>query len=214
MNDRDDLPELTDAPKMRWQATVSDITAMSAGLRDGTATDEDIQGALNRLLSCDIDRDTLLNAVHIPPDAGVYGPALEKILRRIPDGWGRWISHDAGWYPLVIGLDERLAAIDPDYVVHQVKEKFGTLCYYCDPNGEPTPEVWRAFDAITTEARPSTPRRPSANAAANPAPYTRTPTCSKRFAHYALKRSATRRYRRPATGNEPLALTARLFPAK
>jgi hypothetical protein len=49
----------------------------------------------------------------------------------------RWISHDARWYPLVISLDERLAAIDPDYIVHQVKEKFGTLRCRQNPIGYP-----------------------------------------------------------------------------
>jgi len=34
---------------------------------------------------------------------------------------GRWISHDAGWYPIVVACDVRLAAIDPDYVLYQVK---------------------------------------------------------------------------------------------
>jgi hypothetical protein len=37
------------------------------------------------------------DALHIPADAGQHAAALEKILRRIPDGWGRWISHDSGW---------------------------------------------------------------------------------------------------------------------
>jgi len=59
---------------------------MSAGLRNGTATREDMEGALNRLLSCDINRETLINAVHVPPEAGLYAAALEQILRRIPDG--------------------------------------------------------------------------------------------------------------------------------
>jgi hypothetical protein len=152
MSDRDDFPELTHVEKARWQAVMSDLTGMSASLRDGTATQEDIEGALNRLVSCDIDRDTLINALHVPPDAGPYAPALERILRRIPDGWGRWISHDAGWYPIVVTLDERLAAIDPDYIVHQVKEKFGTLCYYCEPSGQPSPALWKTFENITREA--------------------------------------------------------------
>lgn len=148
----DDFPELGDAQKAGWQAAVSDIREMSAGLRDGAATREDMEGALNRLLSCDSDRETLINAVHVPPDAGPYAAALERILRRIPNGWGRWISHDAGWYPIVVACDERLAAIDPDYVVHQIKEKFGTLRYYCAPSSEPSPELWETFRDITSEA--------------------------------------------------------------
>jgi hypothetical protein len=148
----DEFPELTDAQKAGWQAAVSDIREMSAGLRDGTATREDMEGALNRLLSCDIDRDILINSVHVPPDAGPYAAALERILRRIPDGWGRWISHDAGWYPIVVALDERLATVDADYVVHQVKEKFGTLRYHCAPSSDPSPAVWETFHDITSEA--------------------------------------------------------------
>lgn len=150
--ERDGFPELSDAQKAGWQAAVPDIREMSAGLRDGTATREDMEGALNRLVSCDIDRDALINAVHVPPDAGRYAAALERILRRIPDRWGRWISHDAGWYPIVVACDERLAALDPDYVVHQVKEKFGTLRYYCAPSVDPSPAVWETFHDITSEA--------------------------------------------------------------
>jgi hypothetical protein len=35
-----------------------------------------------------------------------------------------------GWLPLIMALDERLSAIDPDYDIHQIKEKFGGLRYY------------------------------------------------------------------------------------
>lgn len=153
MAEHDDIPELTEAQRLRWKAASSDMREMSAGVRDGTATREEVQGALNRLLSCDIDRDVLLNSLHIPDDAGIYAAGLERILRRIPDGWGRWISHDAGWYPIVTRCDEQLAAIDPDYVVHQVKEKFGTLRYYCAPspgkNGAPFREQ---FSGVVQEA--------------------------------------------------------------
>jgi hypothetical protein len=78
--------------------------------------------------------------IHLPDDAGPHRESLIRIMSRIPDGWGRWISCDAGWYPIICGLDEQLAAIDPGYEVHQVKEKFGTLRYYArsevsDPDG-------------------------------------------------------------------------------
>lgn len=74
--------------------------------------------------------DEYLDAIHLPDDAGEYAEGLLRILNRIPPRWGRWISCDKGWYPLIIKLDERLAEIIPDYELHQVKEKYGTLRYY------------------------------------------------------------------------------------
>ncbi|OBI39699.1 hypothetical protein [Mycobacterium colombiense] len=92
-------------------------------------------------------------ALHIPANAGEHAAAIEAILRRVPDGWGRWLSVDAGWYPLVIATDRRLAEIDPGYVVHQIKEKFGTLRYYCAAGSDdPRREVLDALDAVTEEA--------------------------------------------------------------
>lgn len=89
----------------------------------------------------------------IPPNADTYAAAIETILHRIPDGWTRSLSVDPGWYPLVIATDARLAALDADYVVHQVKEKFGALRYYCAPSSDdPAPELLEAFDAITDDA--------------------------------------------------------------
>lgn len=53
-----------------------------------------------------------------------------EILQKIPDGWGRWITCDKGWYKLVIDTHKKLKYIDPDYEIHQIKEKFGGLRYY------------------------------------------------------------------------------------
>jgi hypothetical protein len=178
MSEDHDIPELTDAEKIRVRAMVSDMTEMAAGLRAGTATREDVEGAVARIMSVDVDRDTMLNALHIPADAGRFAAALETILRRIPDGWGRWISHDAGWYPIVVGVDQRLSAIDPEYVVHQVKEKFGTLRYYCAPPvTNPAPRF--PMHSGRSPAKPNVPRRSLANAAANPACCTKPATWSK-----------------------------------
>ena len=74
--------------------------------------------------------DIMLETIHIPENSGEYAEDIRKILSRIPPRWGRWISCDKGWYPLVIELDQKLAEIYPDYELHQVKEKFGTLRYY------------------------------------------------------------------------------------
>ena len=70
------------------------------------------------------------DAIHLPNDAGQYEQALTAILNRIPNGWGRWISCDKGWYSIITKLDRDLAGICPEYEVHQVKEKFGVLRYY------------------------------------------------------------------------------------
>lgn len=79
--------------------------------------------------------------------------SLGPVLARIPIRWGPYIDVEPGWYALVIDTDAQLAAIDPDYIVLQVKEKFGALRYYCQPSGDdPAPEVCDALDAITDEA--------------------------------------------------------------
>lgn len=149
----DNIPELTDAEKILWRATESDFAAMGEALRNGTATPDDVDGAFARLLSMPYDRDKHRNALHIPADAGEHTAAIETILRRIPEGWGRWLSVDAGWYPLVTATDHRLAQVDPGYRVQQIKEKFGTLRYYCAPSSEhPSPELLDALDAITEDA--------------------------------------------------------------
>ena len=94
-----------------------------------------------------------LDVVTVPPDAGRYAAALEGILRRIPDGWGRGFRHERGWYRLVVDLDARLVELDPDYVVHQVKEKFGTLRFYCSPGGGPDSPAAESFDALVEETQ-------------------------------------------------------------
>lgn len=149
----DDIPDLTDAKKILWRAAESDITAMSEALHNGTATPEDVDAAFARLAALDIDPHKHRNAIRIPPRAGEHVAAIEPILRRIPDGHGRYLSVDAGWYPLVIATDSQLTRLDPHYQVLQIKEKFGTLRYYCQASGDdPNPELLDAMDAITDDA--------------------------------------------------------------
>lgn len=44
-------------------------------------------------------------------------------------GWYGCIAPD-GWKDIVEKADRMLAHIDPEYEIHQIKEKFGTLRYY------------------------------------------------------------------------------------
>jgi hypothetical protein len=54
----------------------------------------------------------------------------EEIRKRVDDGMGCGSAIGEGWYDIIRELDAELAALYPDYVVHQVKEKFGGLRYY------------------------------------------------------------------------------------
>ena len=90
--------------------------------------------------------------MRLPTDAGDLTPALESILRRIPDGWGRWISCEKGWYPIVVGVDQQLVELDPEYVVHQVKEKFGGLRYYFQPSDAVSDEACRQMRQVVRDA--------------------------------------------------------------
>lgn len=147
------IPELTEAERILLRAVESDITAMSEALNNGTATPEDVDAAFARLAALDIDPHKRRNALCLPPDAGEHAVAIESILRRIPDGWGRWLSVDAGWYPLVIATDAQLSRLDSHHRVLQIKEKFGTLRYYCQASGDdPEPDLLDAMDAVTDDA--------------------------------------------------------------
>ena len=42
------------------------------------------------------------------------------------------VENLTGWYKIILNLDAAISAIIPDYVVLQVKEKFGGLRYYID----------------------------------------------------------------------------------
>ena len=92
------------------------------------------------------------DSFHVPPDAGEYTDGLVAIMIRIPDGWGRWISCEKGWYPIIVDVDRRLAELDPNYVVHQVKEKFGGLRYYFEATANTDHETWEKMQRIVREA--------------------------------------------------------------
>lgn len=55
---------------------------------------------------------------------------LAPLLARFPEGAIKTIDCGRGWWPLLLELDQKLAEINPDYVIFQVKEKFATLRYH------------------------------------------------------------------------------------
>ena len=52
-----------------------------------------------------------------------------------PDSY-KYIGVDEGWYLIVADCDTDLTAINPDYQILQIKEKFGTLRYYYKTNSK------------------------------------------------------------------------------
>lgn len=126
-------PELTPVEQARWDAIQAAVRAVSQGLHRGDLDGDGLAASMAKIGDIALDMNRVRDSLHIPEDAAEHTPQLTAMLLRIPDGWGRWISCDRGWYPLITGLDAALAAIDSGYVIHQVKEKFGVLRYYAHP---------------------------------------------------------------------------------
>lgn len=122
--------QLSETEHAQLRAARSAAADLRDALDSGDA--EGRRAAFGQLLHTlsNIDFDSTRDKLHVPGNAGPYRDGLVKILRRIPPNWGRWISCDKGWYPIVIELDRDLTELDPEYELHQCKEKFGGLRYY------------------------------------------------------------------------------------
>lgn len=91
------------------------------------------------------------DALSIPADAGKYRDALTTVLLRIPSGWRKSISCGPGWYPLIAHVHLELCALDIDYQVSQVKQKFGSLRYCAQPHTDDV-QVHKMFIALLDQA--------------------------------------------------------------
>ncbi|MFF1540101.1 hypothetical protein ACFVWL_08495 [Microbacterium sp. NPDC058269] len=76
-----------------------------------------------------------------------YPPELRSLLKRFAPGWPELLEVGVGWYPLLARLDAKLGTISPNYVVQQVKSKFGALSFYAGPSDDPS-----HFDSAFTDA--------------------------------------------------------------
>jgi hypothetical protein len=59
---------------------------------------------------------------------------LQEILNRINVNYHKSIDCESGWYQLIIDCHKELLALDPNYEVFQIKQKFGGLRYYFGTN--------------------------------------------------------------------------------
>ena len=60
----------------------------------------------------------------------------KQIQDRIARGMGCGSGIGPGWMGLVVELDAKLAELHSDYVIDQIKEKFGSLRFYATGVGE------------------------------------------------------------------------------
>lgn len=127
---------------------------MPLELVDLRADAEEKHAAFGQLMQTisQLDPDETRDKLHVPDDAGEYRDGLVSIMLRIAPNWGRWISCDKGWYPIIVELDRQLAEIDPDYKLHQVKEKLGGLRYYFRSE-VPDPDGWMRALVRAAETR-------------------------------------------------------------
>lgn len=113
------------------------LEAFGDAVRDVVAGADDPPGFLAafeqaRQLASGIDTHEVLNSLHVPEGAGEHEDELRRLLLRIPDGWGRWISCSPGWFGLLARAERELAAVCQTFIVHQIKEKYGTLRLYAE----------------------------------------------------------------------------------
>jgi hypothetical protein len=147
MTGDDAIRELTAAERIKLRTARA---ALDAAITDEDPDPDAREAAFRQWTQVGSVYEETRDCVHIPDDAGPYAEGLRRVMRRIPEGWGRWISCGPGWYPIVCELDSVLAQLDPaGFEVRQVKEKFGGLCYYAHTENR---ELRDAFRAAIREA--------------------------------------------------------------
>ena len=55
-----------------------------------------------------------------------------------------------GWKNLIKELDSKMSAIDPDYTIEQIKEKFGGLRYYFSSNSHNADAMYDLLRFVNT----------------------------------------------------------------
>jgi len=59
----------------------------------------------------------------------------------VPPIWYGFVTPE-GWAEIVLALHTRIRTKYPDYNVYQVKQKFGSLRYYCSVRGDDEVNQW------------------------------------------------------------------------
>lgn len=69
----------------------------------------------------------------------------QELISRIIDPFEKAIYCEPGWNGLLYDLHDKIVAVDPDYTIAQVKEKFGTLRFYYNASNPERDELIRTL---------------------------------------------------------------------
>jgi hypothetical protein len=58
---------------------------------------------------------------------------VAPIAKHFAEGWPPYVSCQDGWKNIILDLVKNLNTLGIKWEVHQIKEKFGGLCFYADP---------------------------------------------------------------------------------
>ena len=61
------------------------------------------------------------------------------------------IETEDGWYDLIKELSGKISAIDPEAKVHQIKEKFSTMRYYCSYTNDRVSDLIREYEQASAK---------------------------------------------------------------
>jgi len=74
---------------------------------------------------------------------------VKALVAKFDSKYYQSIDVDEGWYQIVVDCDKELSAIDPQYTILQIKQKFGGLRYYFQPSSsEYNDELWEKMNAV------------------------------------------------------------------
>jgi hypothetical protein len=59
--------------------------------------------------------------------------SILNILSRFDPNYRLSLDIRPGWIPLILSLHYKILSLVDDYLIYQIKEKFGTLRYYAEP---------------------------------------------------------------------------------
>ena len=78
-------------------------------------------------------------------------PLEQRLAPRFTEGWSPWLPNE-GWDGLLNLLVDEIEKIDPDFTLHQVKEKFGGLRFYAGFSANLSKEQYDKLGELVMQA--------------------------------------------------------------